>query len=95
MSLKLTLCETRCDLREMLKPRRTLSEIPLKPAHRGTLVLRRSSLRVKVDESQRVLEREVRQLSRGILGSPECATLNRTAEADVSVRLGGQERMFS
>jgi hypothetical protein len=48
-----------------------------------------------MDELQSILERQVRQLAGGVLGEPECATLDRAAEADVSVGLGGQERMFA
>jgi len=45
-----------CDLSEVLKPRRALGQVSLKPSHRGLLVLRRSALRVQVDELERVLE---------------------------------------
>ena len=48
-----------------------------------------------MDELQRVLERQVRELASGVLGQPQCSALDRSAEADVSVGLGGQERMFA
>jgi hypothetical protein len=48
-----------------------------------------------MDKLQRVWEREVRELASGILGEPEGSAFYRSAEADVSVRLGGQERMFA
>ena len=46
-------------------------------------------------ELQRVLERQVRELASGVLGQPESSALDCSAEADVSVGLGGQERMFA
>jgi hypothetical protein len=46
-------------------------------------------------ELQRVLQRKVRQLAGGVLGHPERPALDGSAEADVSVRLGGHERMFA
>jgi hypothetical protein len=48
-----------------------------------------------VDELEGVIEREVRELACCVLGEPECATLDRSAEANVSVRLSGHERMFA
>ena len=48
-----------------------------------------------MDELQRVLERQVRELAGGVLGQPEGSALDRSAEADVSMGLGGQERMFA
>jgi hypothetical protein len=48
-----------------------------------------------MDELQRIMKLQVRQLAGRILGQPERSTLDRSAEADVSVRLGGQERMFA
>ena len=45
-------------------------------------------------ELQCALERQVRELAGGVLGKPECPALDRPAEADVRVRLGGRERMF-
>lgn len=48
-----------------------------------------------MDELQRVLEREVRQLASGVLGHPQRPALDRPTEADVSVGLRGHERMFS
>jgi hypothetical protein len=47
-----------------------------------------------MDELQRVLERQIRELASSVFGHPESRTLYRVAEADVGVRLGGQERMF-
>ena len=46
-------------------------------------------------ELQRVPERQVRELASGVLSQPEGATLDRSAEADLSVRLAGHERMFA
>jgi len=48
---------SRADRPSWAEPRRALSQIPLEPPHRCTLVLRRSALRVEMDELQRVLER--------------------------------------
>ena len=48
-----------------------------------------------MDELQRVLERQVRELAGGVLGQPQSSALDRSAEPDVRVGLGGQERMFS
>jgi hypothetical protein len=47
-----------------------------------------------VDELESVLEWKVRELARSVLGHPERATLDRSAEASVSVSLCGHERMF-
>ena len=44
-------------------------------------------------ELYRVLEREVWEFTSCILGSLESSALDRAAEADVSVRSGGQEHM--
>ena len=46
-------------------------------------------------ELERVLERKVRELAGGVLSEPQGSALDRSAEADVSVRLRGQERMFA
>jgi hypothetical protein len=70
----------------MLEPGLVLREVALEPAHSGALVLRRTTLSVEVDELERVLERKVRQLTGGILSSPECSALDRTAEANMRVR---------
>ena len=51
--------ETPSDLREVLEPRRALSQVPLEPAQRRLLVLRRAALGVEVDELQRILERRL------------------------------------
>jgi hypothetical protein len=48
-----------------------------------------------MDELQRVLEWQAREFAGGVLGQPQSATLDRSAEADVRMWLGGQERMFS
>jgi hypothetical protein len=45
-------------------------------------------------ELQQNLERQVRKLARGVLGQPQRAALDRSAEAVLSVRLRGHERMF-
>ena len=79
--------QIRRQLREVLKLRRAFGQIALEPPHRRPLVLRRSALRVQVDELQGILEREVRQLAGGVLGQPECSALDRASEADVGVRL--------
>jgi hypothetical protein len=47
-----------------------------------------------MDELQRILERQVREFASGVLGHPQRPTLDRSAEADLSVRLRSQERMF-
>ena len=46
-------------------------------------------------ELQRVLERQVRELASGVLSQPECSALDRSAEADVSVGLGGHKNVCS
>jgi hypothetical protein len=46
-------------------------------------------------ELQRILERQVRELASGVFSEPECSALDCTAEANVGVGLGGQERMFT
>jgi hypothetical protein len=46
-------------------------------------------------EPQRVLERQVRELAGRVLGEPKRSALDRSAEANMRVRLGGQERMFA
>jgi hypothetical protein len=74
---------------------RTLTDELLEPSHRRLLVLRRSLLRVEPHELECVLERKVRELTRGVLGHPKRAALDRAAEADVGVRLRRHERMFS
>jgi hypothetical protein len=60
---RLALGEGRRDLGEVLESRRAFSEVPLQPAQRRPLVLRRPALRVQVHELQRVLERRVLQPS--------------------------------
>lgn len=94
-ALSLPLRQIRCDLREVLEPRRAFAQVPLEPAHCRSLELRRPALGVETDQLEGVLERQVRQLTRGVLGSPECSALDRSAEADVSMSLCGHERMFS
>ena len=46
-------------------------------------------------ELQRVLERQVRKLASRVLGQPQRSALDGYAEANVRVRLSGQERMFA
>ncbi len=58
------------NLRERLERGRGLGQVPLEPPHRRLLVLRRPALGVEVDELQRVLERQVRELARCIFGHP-------------------------
>jgi hypothetical protein len=58
-------------------------------------VLRRPTLGVEVDELPRILEQQVRKLAGRVLSQPQSTTLDRSAEADVSVGLGGHEHMFS
>jgi hypothetical protein len=48
-----------------------------------------------MDELQGVLEREVRELARGVLRQPERTSLDRSAEADAGARVSCHERMFS
>lgn len=48
-----------------------------------------------MDELQDILKRQVRELARRVLNQPQRPALDRAAEADLSVRLRGQERMFS
>ena len=72
-----------------------LDQVALQPPQRRLLVLRRTTLGVEVNSLERVLEREVREFASGVLGMPEGAALDRAAEADLSVGLGGNEHMFS
>jgi hypothetical protein len=85
--LTLELRETRRNLCEVPEPGRAFGQVPLKPAHRRLLVLRRSALRVELHELQGILERQVRQLAGCVLREPECSALDRTAEADLGVRV--------
>ena len=48
-----------------------------------------------MDELERILERQVRELASGILGGPERPALDGSPEADVSMRLRGHEHMFA
>jgi hypothetical protein len=48
-----------------------------------------------MDELQGVFKWKVRKLASRVLSSPQRPSLDRSAEADVGVRLRGQERMFS
>jgi hypothetical protein len=93
--LSLTPGEIRGDLREVLEPGRAFRQIPPEPSQRRLLVLRRSPLGVEVDELEGIFEPEVRKFAGRILGHPESSALDRTAEADVCVRLGGEERTFA
>jgi hypothetical protein len=81
-------------LREVPEPRCALSQVTLEPSERTTLVLGRAALRVQLDELEGILERELRKLTSRIFGHPEGSALDRSAEADVRVRLRRQERMF-
>lgn len=42
-------------------------------------------LRVEMHELQKVFERQVGKLAGGVLGQPQCSTLDRAAEADMGV----------
>ncbi len=64
---KFELRELGRDLREVLKPGRALGQVTLQPTHRRPLVLWRTTLRVEMDELQKILEWEVRQLAGGVL----------------------------
>jgi hypothetical protein len=92
---RLSLRQPLRELGEVLERRRLLGDVSLQPPHRRLLVLRRPALGIQVDELQKVRERQVREVAGGVLGQPECSALYRSTEADVSVRLGGHERMFS
>ena len=48
-----------------------------------------------MDELKRIPKGQVRELAGGVLGQPQRSALDRSAEGDVGVRLGGQERMFA
>ena len=45
------------------------------------------TFRIEVDELERILEGELRKLPRRILGQPERPALDRSAKADMGVRL--------
>ena len=77
-----------------MEPRRAFSDVTLEPPQSRLLVVRRPALRVEMDELG-VLEREGRELAGRVLGEPQCAALDRSAEANVRVRLGGQETYVS
>lgn len=79
----------------MLEPRIGLRDATLEPAHRRLLVLRRSPLRVEMDELDQILKREVREFASGVFSQPQCSSLDCSLEPDVSVGLRGQERMFA
>ena len=79
----------------MLQPRRAFGQVTLEPPHRRLLALRRPALGVHVDELERVLERQIREFASSVLSQPESSALDGTTEADVRVRLRGQERMFA
>jgi hypothetical protein len=93
--LRLPLRWIRSDLREMSRSRRAFREVSLEPAQSRLLVLRRTALGVEMDELQEVFERQVREFASGVLGQPQNSALDRSAKADVSVGLGGHERMFA
>jgi len=78
----------------MLEPRRALSQVSLEPSHRSPLVLGRSALGVEVDELQSVLEWDIWQLARGILGHLQSSALDRTTEATDGLWLFSQTHRF-
>jgi hypothetical protein len=78
--------QIRCDLREVLEPRRAFAQVTLEPTHRRPLVLRRSTLGVEVDERERLFERQVRELAGSVLSSPEGPPLDGSAEANLWMR---------
>jgi hypothetical protein len=47
-----------------------------------------------MDELKRVFEGQVRQLPSGVLGHPQGTSLDRSAEADLSMSFRSHERMF-
>jgi hypothetical protein len=62
-ALALALGKARRELCEVSEPRRVLGEVPLQPAHGGSLELRRSFLCVQIHELESVLERELLHLA--------------------------------
>jgi hypothetical protein len=50
---------------------------------------------VQVDELERVFERQVRQLARGVLSHPQRSALDSAAEADLSMTFRSHKRMFA
>jgi len=56
-------CQLMRDLREVLESGRALGQVPLEPPQSCSLELRRSALRIEVDELEGVLERKVRELA--------------------------------
>jgi len=48
-----------------------------------------------MDELEGILERQARKLPSGILGHPQCSTLDRSAEADVGMGFRCHEQMFA
>jgi hypothetical protein len=63
--------------------RLALAEVPLEPAKRSLLVLRRSALGVEVDKLEEIFKRQVRKLAGRIFGQPKRPSLNRSTEADM------------
>ena len=57
---RLALGEGRRDLGKVLEPGRALRDVPLQPPHRRSLLPRRSTLRVEMDELQKLLKRQIR-----------------------------------
>jgi hypothetical protein len=81
--------EVRGKLGEVLKPGRAFRQVALEPAQRRPFVLRRAALGVQADKLERVLKREGSE-ARGRRPRPSTApAFDRSAKADVRVRLGG------
>ena len=59
----------------------------------GRIICTIDLARRETHELQRVLERQVQKLAGGVLGQPQCSALDRSAEADVRLRLHGAERI--
>jgi hypothetical protein len=64
-------------------------------SHRRTAALSYfgDPLGIQMDQLQKILERQVREFTGGILGHPECSTLDGAAEPNLRVGLGDHERM--
>jgi hypothetical protein len=82
------------DLRHITEGRSTFTEVARETAPGGWPEPRRAPFGAQVDELERACERQVRELTGPRLCEPECSTLERPTEANLGVRLRGQERMF-
>jgi hypothetical protein len=93
-SLRLALGQARREFREVSKSWRAFGQVPLEPAHRCPLVLRRAALGVEMDERTGRLQGKgfgsSRAASSAIQSAPRSIA---RGKRNVGVGLGGQEGM--